>query len=213
MRPGRFLGSCFITLLFTLCPGSPGPGSAYANPVYADEQSLSNGEQLYNQHCSECHGRIAGDYSGAQRVNDDLRPLSDQAAIIAIDPVEEPPPVPDDWPVWAERPNPNAVKVREPDVMEDVLKEVNAVIEKSYASGSEQPASKNAGVFNPNPGVTDLSDPATFYYGTSEEELFNSIADGTGAAMPGWRASLDNDEAIWDLVNYIRSFWSEEWLY
>ena len=29
--------------------------------------------------------------------------------------------------------------------------------------------------------------------------------------MPGWRTELGSDEAIWDLVNYIRSLWGEEW--
>ena len=43
--------------------------------------------------------------------------------------------------------------------------------------------------------------------------MFNSIANGTGESMPGWRIELGSDESIWDLVNYIRSFWSEDWLY
>jgi mono/diheme cytochrome c family protein len=44
--------------------------------------------------------------------------------------------------------------------------------------------------------------------------MFNSIAYGAGgAAMPGWQIELGSDEAIWDLVNYIRSYWGEEWLY
>jgi len=213
MRPVRFVGSWFFTILFTLCLGLPGPGPVYANPVYADEQSLNNGAQLYEQHCSECHGRIAADISGEQHETDDTNPLNEQSAMIATVPVEQSPPVPDDWPAWAKRPNPAAVEVRKPDVTAQILNEVNAVIDKAYATASEQPAPKGAGVFNPIPGVTDLSDPAAYYYGISEEELFNSIASGTGAAMPGWRTRLDNGEAIWDLVNYIRSFWSEEWLY
>ena len=213
MRPGRFVGSWFFTILFTVCLGLPSQGQVYASPVYPDEQSLSNGAQLYEEHCSECHGRIAADFSGEQRENDDTNPLNEQSAAIATVPVEQSPPVPDDWPAWAKRPNPAAVEVRKPDVTAEILNEVNAVIDKSYATASEQPAPKDAGVFNPIPGVTDLSDPAAYYYGISEEELFNSIANGTGAAMPGWRARLDNEEAIWDLVNYIRSFWSEEWLY
>ena len=191
----------------------PGSGQVYANEVYADQQSLNNGAQLYEQHCSECHGRIAADFSGDESEKDDTSPLNEKTAIIAPEPVEQSPQVPDDWPVWAKRPNPAAVEVRKPDVTADILNEVNAVIEKAYATAPEQASPKDAGVFSPIPGVTDLSDPAAYYYGVSEEELFNSIADGTGAAMPGWRTRLDSEEAIWDLVNYIRSFWSEEWLY
>jgi len=213
MRPGRFVGSWFFTILFTLCLGLPGPGPVYASPVYPDEQSLNNGAQLYEQHCSECHGRKAADLSGEQRENDDTNPLNEQSAMIATVPVEQSPPVPDDWPAWAKRPDPGAVAVRKPDVTAEILNEVNAVINKSYAITPKQQVTQGAGVFNPIPGVTDLSDPAAYYYGISEEELFNSIANGTGAAMPGWRTRLDNEEAIWDLVNYIRSFWSEEWLY
>ena len=69
------------------------------------------------------------------------------------------------------------------------------------------------GSFNRQAGATDLSDPQTFFYGTSEEEVFNSIAEGTGAAMPGWHTDMGSEEDIWDVVNYIRSFWDEAWLY
>lgn len=213
MRLRRFLGSGFFTILFMLCVGLPGPGRAYANPVYADEQSLNNGAQLYEQHCSECHGQISADLSGARHETDETDPLHENSAMTATAPVEQSPPVPDDWPAWAKRPDPGAVAVRKPDVTAEILNEVNAVINKSYASAPEQHATQGPGVFNPIPGVTDLSDPAAYFYGISEEEMFNSIANGTGAAMPGWRTRLDNEEAVWDLVNYIRSFWSEDWLY
>jgi mono/diheme cytochrome c family protein len=63
------------------------------------------------------------------------------------------------------------------------------------------------------PGATNLADPVSYFYGTSEEEMFESIAEGTGEAMPGFRTELGGDEAIMDVVNYIRSFWGEEWLY
>jgi mono/diheme cytochrome c family protein len=213
MRPSRFFGSWFFTLLCTVCLGLPGPGPVYANPVYADEQSLNNGAQLYELHCSECHGRRAADLSGALHETGTTDPLNENSAMTATEPVTQSPPVPDDWPAWAKRPNPAAVAVRKPAVTAEILSEVNAVIDKSYATASEPQAPTGAGVFNPIPGVNDLSDPAAYYYGISEEELFDSIANGTGAAMPGWRARLDSEEAIWDLVNYIRSFWSEDWLY
>ena len=98
---------------------------------------------------------------------------------------------------------------------------VAAAIEKAHEKmaqseelgGTEEGAGETrASGFNPVAGATDLSKPQTFYYGTSEEEVFKSIANGTGAAMPGWRTELGSDEAIWDVVRYIRSFWSEDWL-
>jgi mono/diheme cytochrome c family protein len=213
MRSSRFVGSGYFTLLFMLCLALSGPGPVNANPVYADEQSLNNGAQLYELHCSECHGRIAADRSGAQPDTGTTDPLNENSAMTATEPVAQSPPVPDDWPAWAKRPNPAAVAVRKPARSAEILHEVNAAIDKSYATAAEQPVPEGAGVFNPIPGVTDLSDPAAYYYGISEQELFDSIANGTGAAMPGWRTRLDNEEEVWDLVNYIRSFWSEEWLY
>ncbi len=57
--------------------------------------------------------------------------------------------------------------------------------------------------------ATDLTDPEAYYSGNSPQDIFNSVANGTGVAMPGWRAQLGSDEAIWDLVNFIRSLWAE----
>lgn len=218
MRSRRFVSSRSFSILFTLCLGLLGPGRVYASPVYADERSLNNGAQLYELHCSECHGLKSADLSGAQHVTNETNPLREDSAVMGTAPVEELPQVPKvrgkgDWPAWAKRPDPGAVAESKPDARVELLNEVNAAINKAYATAPAQHATQGAGAFSPIPGVTDLSDPAAYFYGTSEEELFNSIANGTGAAMPGWRTRLENEEAIWDLVNYIRSFWSEEWLY
>jgi len=53
--------------------------------------------------------------------------------------------------------------------------------------------------------ATDLTDPDAYYSGSSEQEIFTSIANGAGVAMPAWRSQLGNDESIWDVVNFIRS--------
>ena len=60
-------------------------------------------------------------------------------------------------------------------------------------------------------GATDLTDPRSYLYGTTEIELFNNIANGTGPTMPGFVVQLGSEDAVWDLVNYIRSLWGEEW--
>tara|TARA_R110002110_G_scaffold415765_3_gene655301 strand:- start:70709 stop:71089 length:381 start_codon:yes stop_codon:yes gene_type:complete len=53
--------------------------------------------------------------------------------------------------------------------------------------------------------ATDLTDPYAYYSGTSEQEIFNSIANGAGVAMPGWRMQLGSDEKVQDLVNFVQS--------
>ncbi len=58
--------------------------------------------------------------------------------------------------------------------------------------------------------ATDLTDPDAYYNGSSEDDMYNSIAHGAGVGMPPWKDQLKTDEAIWDLVNLIRSWWSEE---
>lgn len=53
--------------------------------------------------------------------------------------------------------------------------------------------------------ATDLTDPDAYYSGTTDQDIFNSIANGAGVAMPAWRSQLGSDEAIWDVVRFIRS--------
>ena len=58
--------------------------------------------------------------------------------------------------------------------------------------------------------ATDLTDPDAYYSGTSEQEIYDSIAFGAGVAMPGWESQLKSEEEIWHLVNFIRSLWTGE---
>jgi len=58
--------------------------------------------------------------------------------------------------------------------------------------------------------ATDLTDPEAYYNGSTEQDIYTSIAQGAGVAMPPWQQQLKSEEATWDLVNFIRSLWSEE---
>jgi mono/diheme cytochrome c family protein len=181
---------------------------------------LGNGAGLYAVYCSDCHGNAPAARLNTQNESNAADEYAELMEIAQKKAEAEQTAIPEDeeWPEWAERPDPNAEK--KPDEREEIMNLVTAAIEKAHEinpegelenAGGNADGIKYAG-FKPQPGVTDLSRPQTFYYGTSAEEVFNSIADGTGAAMPGWRTELGSDEAIWDVVNYIRSFWSEEWL-
>jgi mono/diheme cytochrome c family protein len=57
--------------------------------------------------------------------------------------------------------------------------------------------------------ATDLTDPKAWQSGTLEGQIFRSIRDGAGNGMPPFKAQLHDEQAIWDLVNYIRSLWPE----
>jgi mono/diheme cytochrome c family protein len=191
--------------------------SAAADPE--DLQSVTLGAQLYELYCSECHGTDSAQQydaiygSETPEVSDEYAELID---IVRGVEAPEPYEVEEDWPEWAENPAPE----REPDVREEVLGTVSQAIVQAHGLSSDaetqdvwsdQVGSGDADGFEPLPGATNLADPAAYFYGTSEEDIFNSIANGTGAAMPGWRTELGSDEAIWDLVSYIRSLWGEEW--
>jgi mono/diheme cytochrome c family protein len=52
--------------------------------------------------------------------------------------------------------------------------------------------------------AADLTDPSRWKYGTTDAHLFRSIRDGAGAAMPVFGNQLSSD-AIWEIVNFIRS--------
>ncbi|HEY6131376.1 MAG TPA: cytochrome c, partial [Halioglobus sp.] len=217
--------SGFSAIGFTLCLCLDllNSGRVFANPQLTDELSLSNGAQLYALYCSECHGRELTDRGDVLETNETDSALDyaekikkehfEKSAEAAVGPEV------DKWPEWAERPTPKEPEV--PDEKTEVLKMIVAVIEEAHrpkpTSDMHGPGSnsrqENVARFDPQPGATNLADPESFYYGTTEDELFDSIAKGTGASMPGWRTELGSDEAIWDLVNYIRSFWDEAWLY
>lgn len=57
--------------------------------------------------------------------------------------------------------------------------------------------------------ATDLTEPAYYYNGSTDQDMFNSIANGAGVAMPGWRGPLGGDAAVWDLVYYVKTLWAE----
>ena len=57
--------------------------------------------------------------------------------------------------------------------------------------------------------ATDLTEPKFWTSGTSEGEIFRSIRDGAGDAMPPFQAKIENEKDIWHLVNFIRSLWPE----
>lgn len=204
-----------------------------------DEHSLTNGAQLYDVFCSECHGSDVSNQYDQLYAPDEVDAVDEydrmiemvqkeESAQLIVVPEEE-----DEWPEWAERPDPNAEKPL--DEKTEVINTLTALIDEAHGIKPESATRGNAagqagvptgeptegqpelegpaGGFEPVPGATNLADPASYFYGTSEDEIFDSIARGTGEAMPGFRTELGGDEAIWDVVNYIRSFWGEEWLY
>jgi mono/diheme cytochrome c family protein len=57
--------------------------------------------------------------------------------------------------------------------------------------------------------ATDLTDPKLWASGTTEGEVFRSIRDGAGEAMPPFAEKIEKEEEIWHLVNYIRSLWPD----
>ncbi len=58
--------------------------------------------------------------------------------------------------------------------------------------------------------ATDLTMPVDYYNGHSDQEIYTSIADGAGVAMPAWRPVVGSDEAVWDLVYFVKSLWAEQ---
>jgi mono/diheme cytochrome c family protein len=57
--------------------------------------------------------------------------------------------------------------------------------------------------------ATDLTDPKAWKSGTSEGEIFRSIRDGAGEAMPPFADKVSKEEDLWHLVNYLRSLWPD----
>lgn len=226
--------TAYLTLsLSLLCSGV-----VLANPVPADDESLANGAFLYDLYCAGCHGvstseqgygfNAEGELAQEYDFSDLIEEAQAQNALTSKD---------NAWPDWVEYPdwepgdNESALKS---EILYDLTEAIDDAygIEPDSGSSSEyvapqteffeslpseqmtDSAGAGAGAFDPAPGVTNLAAPYLYFYGTSEEDMFNSIANGAGgAAMPGWQIELGSDEAIWDLVNYIRSYWGEEWLY
>lgn len=59
--------------------------------------------------------------------------------------------------------------------------------------------------------ATDLTDPKAWTSGTTEGEIFRSIRDGAGEAMPPFSEKFpkEKEKDLWDLTNYLRSLWPE----
>ncbi len=57
--------------------------------------------------------------------------------------------------------------------------------------------------------ATDLTNPKAWRSGTSEGEIYRSIRDGAGEAMPPFAEKVPKEEDLWNLVNYLRSLWPE----
>jgi mono/diheme cytochrome c family protein len=55
--------------------------------------------------------------------------------------------------------------------------------------------------------ATDLTDPSVWKNGTREGEVFRSIRDGAGIAMPPFKGQLTQEDEVWDLVNFLQSLW------
>jgi mono/diheme cytochrome c family protein len=137
----------------------------------------------------------------------------------------------DDWPDWAGPPPEDDVDEEE-QLKADLLDDLTAVIEDVYDDDSEMYDWGEDDLGDPyesvdvwgDPGdddieeqvrvggATDLTDPSSYVYGTDDIELFNNIAYGTGPTMPGFLSQLGSEEEVWNVVNYIRSLWGEDWL-
>ena len=57
--------------------------------------------------------------------------------------------------------------------------------------------------------ATDLTNPKAWKSGISEGEIFRSIRDGAGEAMPPFVDKVRKEEDLWHMVNYVRSLWPD----
>ncbi len=224
-RQRRLANRRFCALLVALCGGLVNAVQVVAAVDPYDEQSVSMGAQLYDLYCSDCHGADTSDryderYGFDGEDTDRSEDYDELVELVRGAAVVEPSVAPQaDWPEWADNPAPE----EEVDVRVEVLGTVTSAIDKLHGPSDDDPdpmaawddegTYEDAREFDPVPGATNLADPTAYFHGISDEEMFDSIANGTGTAMPGWRTELGSDEAIWDLVAYIRSLWGEEWQY
>ena len=58
--------------------------------------------------------------------------------------------------------------------------------------------------------ATNLTLPGDYYNGSTDQDMYNSIANGAGVAMPAWRPVVGSDEAVWDMVYFVKSLWVEQ---
>ena len=199
-----------------------------ANPVPADDLSLTNGAESYELHCAQCHG-WGPVTEGEDLYEPDVEDDDDYDFSDLIDQLE----LPDDAQNTADSLDSESSEWDQLTAADDdvqmraaVLDDLNNAIDEAYGASGEPDslAPDDTDFFSETfedegyedhtrmPGATNLADPESYFYGTSEESLFNSIANGTSTSMPGWRDKLSGEEAVWDLVNFVRSLWSEEWV-
>jgi mono/diheme cytochrome c family protein len=57
--------------------------------------------------------------------------------------------------------------------------------------------------------ATDLTNPKAWRSGTSAGEIFRSIRDGAGEAMPPFAEKVSKEEDLWHLVNYLQNLWPD----
>jgi len=212
-----------------------------ANPVPADELSLLNGADHFARHCTRCHGWNPSEQYDSLYGDDPIAGPDPLLDIAEEAPQDDPDLLPeaieedvDDWPEWAGPPPEEEIDYE--DERQTILNDLNSAIDAHYADESEpwgyevyreervdtggDELPSIAEVFGEDadgdglraPGATDLTDPDSFVYGTSETDLFANIANGTGPSMPGFLGELGGEDAVWDLVNYIRSLWGEDWI-
>ncbi len=58
--------------------------------------------------------------------------------------------------------------------------------------------------------ATDLTEPKVWKSGITEGEVFRSIRDGAGEAMPPFSDKVEKEEDFWNMVNFLRSLWPDE---
>ena len=63
---------------------------------------------------------------------------------------------------------------------------------------------------NPDFDAPNLRRPEDWRNGTSDQRLFLSIKDGFGHDMPPFKSKL-NDDAIWQVVHFVRSIGPEKY--
>tara|TARA_R110000823_G_scaffold144958_8_gene275125 strand:- start:4044 stop:4754 length:711 start_codon:yes stop_codon:yes gene_type:complete len=215
------------------------PGPAQGSVVPSDTISLLNGAEYFERYCTECHGWDPSEQYeslyGEDPIDepDPLFASEQPAAPENILPAQKPI---DDWPEWA-GPPPEEDSV-DPEVRDEVLSDLVSAIDEVYGEDTqsdnwnlidEDPEFSDASDVDAieesfgdaleeeegperMPGATDLTDPGSYLLGTTEADLYYHIANGTGAGMPGFLSQLGSEEAVWDVVNYIRSLWGEDWV-
>ena len=57
--------------------------------------------------------------------------------------------------------------------------------------------------------ATDLTEPELYRNGTGVADIYRSINEGAGVAMPAWGSQLRDPEDVWHLVNFVQSLWPE----